>query len=157
ADLAQSQVVANAPAPAPAGAPRSEPAIAEYKALNTRKLGEGDVARFGRRVDLGGADGTDGLPTDREADEARMAAKGYVRPRAGAGGGRGMEGPPRERFVETAYWNPSVVTDKEGKARVKLRAPMALSSYVFNARGVTGADTLAGQATTELTVRKDFF
>ena len=34
---------------------------------------------------------------------------------------------PAQRFVETAYWNPSVVTDKDGKARVKFRAPMALS------------------------------
>ena len=37
------------------------------------------------------------------------------------------------------------------------RAPMALSEYRFTARGVTGADTLVGQTTAELTVRKDFF
>ena len=29
----------------------------------------------------------------------------------------------RERFVETAYWNPSVVTGKDGKARVTLQGP----------------------------------
>ncbi len=34
---------------------------------------------------------------------------------------------------------------------------MALSEYRFSARGVTGADTLVGQATADLTVRKDFF
>ena len=64
---------------------------------------------------------------------------------------------PRERFVETAYWNPSVVTDTDGKARVTFRAPTALSEYRFTARGVTGADTLVGQTTADLAVRKDFF
>ena len=64
---------------------------------------------------------------------------------------------PRERFVETAYWNPSIVTDKDGKARVTFKAPTALSDYRFSARGVTGSDTLVGQTTAELVVRKDFF
>ncbi len=71
--------------------------------------------------------------------------------------GAGLPNLPRERFVESAYWNPSVVTDKEGKAVVKFKAPMALSSYQMTARGVSGADTLVGQTTAELTVRKDFF
>ncbi len=64
---------------------------------------------------------------------------------------------PRERFVETAYWNPSVVTDKSGKTTLKFRAPGALSEYRFTARGVTGSDTLVGQTTADLSVRKDFF
>jgi len=64
---------------------------------------------------------------------------------------------PRERFSETAYWNPSVVTDKEGKARITFKAPSALSSYRITTRGVTGSDTLAGQSTAALTVRKNFF
>ena len=34
---------------------------------------------------------------------------------------------------------------------------MALSEYRFSAKGVTGSDTLVGQATSALTVRKDFF
>ena len=44
----------------------------------------------------------------------------------------------RERFVETAYWNPSVVTGHDGKARVTFKAPTALSGYRITARGVTG-------------------
>ncbi len=63
----------------------------------------------------------------------------------------------RERFVETAYWNPLVVTGKDGKARVTFKAPSALSEYRITARGITGADTLAGQTTATLTVRKNFF
>ena len=65
--------------------------------------------------------------------------------------------PTRQQFVETAYWNPSIVTGKDGSARVTFRAPTALSEYVFTARGVTGLDTLAGQSTAELAVRKDLF
>ena len=63
----------------------------------------------------------------------------------------------REQYVETAYWNPSVVTGADGRARVRFRAPSALSEYRFRARGVTGADTLVGQAEAGLAVRKDFF
>jgi prepilin-type processing-associated H-X9-DG protein len=63
----------------------------------------------------------------------------------------------RERFVETAYWNPLVVTGKDGKARVTFKAPSALSEYRITARGITGADTLAGQTTATVTVRKSFF
>ncbi|HEY2638051.1 MAG TPA: alpha-2-macroglobulin family protein, partial [Solirubrobacteraceae bacterium] len=37
------------------------------------------------------------------------------------------------------------------------RAPSALSRYRFSARGVSGNDTLVGQTTAELAVRKDFF
>ena len=66
-------------------------------------------------------------------------------------GGRVDQNPalPREQFAETAYWNPSVVTGKDGKATVKFRAPAALSEYRFTARGVSGRDTLVGQATAQ--------
>jgi uncharacterized protein YfaS (alpha-2-macroglobulin family)/TolA-binding protein len=64
---------------------------------------------------------------------------------------------PRQQFVETAFWNPSVVTDKDGKAVVKFKAPTALSEYRFSARGVTGADTLVGQSNADLAIRQDFF
>jgi len=77
---------------------------------------------------------------DEKAPEAREAAT-----------------PPRQQFIETAYWNPSVVTGKDGKTKVTFRAPTALSEYRLTARGVTGAETLAGQATADLAVRKDFF
>jgi tetratricopeptide (TPR) repeat protein len=63
----------------------------------------------------------------------------------------------RSRFAETAYWNPSVVTGKDGKAKLTFKAPSALSEYRITARGVTGADTLVGQTASSLTVRKNFF
>ena len=43
---------------------------------------------------------------------------------------------PRERFTETAYWNPLVQTGKDGTARVSFKAPTALSSYRITVRGV---------------------
>ncbi len=49
------------------------------------------------------------------------------------------------------------MTGKDGKARVTFKAPPALSEYRITARGVTGSDTLAGQTTASLTVRKNFF
>ena len=50
-----------------------------------------------------------------------------------------------------------MVTGKDGKARVTFKAPSALSEYRIMARGVTGSDTLVGQTTSSLTVRKNFF
>jgi len=63
----------------------------------------------------------------------------------------------RQSFVETAYWNPSVVTGPDGKATVKFKAPEALSEYRLMAKGVTGADSLAGQSSTNVVVRKNFY
>lgn len=64
---------------------------------------------------------------------------------------------PRQAFMETAYWNPTVVTDAAGKVRVTLKAPSALSRYRFLVRGATGADTLVGQGSTSVMVKQDFF
>lgn len=77
--------------------------------------------------------------------------------RARSAGEAAGAAPSRQQYVETAYWDPSVVTDKDGKAIIKFTAPTALSEYRFTARGVTGADTLVGQTTADLAVRKDFF
>ena len=65
--------------------------------------------------------------------------------------------PPRQATIETAYWNPSVVTGTDGKAVVKFRAPAALSEYRLMAKGITGADSLAGQESTTIAVRQDFY
>ncbi|MFO0909329.1 MAG: MG2 domain-containing protein [Isosphaeraceae bacterium] len=69
----------------------------------------------------------------------------------------GVNRQPRQQFAETAYWNPSVVTGSDGKARITFKAPTALSSFELTARGVTGSDSLVGQTNAGLTVRQDFF
>jgi tetratricopeptide (TPR) repeat protein len=65
--------------------------------------------------------------------------------------------PARERTIETAYWNAAIITDDAGHARLTIKAPNSLGEYEFDGRGVTAADTLVGQSTAELAVRKPFF
>ncbi|MHB1558945.1 MAG: alpha-2-macroglobulin family protein, partial [Isosphaeraceae bacterium] len=62
----------------------------------------------------------------------------------------------RAAFVETAYWNPSIVTDANGRARITFRAPTALVEYRVAALGVTGRETLVGDGTSILSIRKPF-
>ncbi len=50
-----------------------------------------------------------------------------------------------------------MVTDATGRAQVKFRAPTALAEYRLTALGVTGSDTLVGQSTAGISVRKAFF
>ena len=69
----------------------------------------------------------------------------------------GKNGPPASGSSRPRTGTRVVVTGKDGKARVSFKAPSALSEYRITARGVTGADTLAGQTTATLTVSKSFF
>ena len=119
---------------------------ARFNRLNQRKTTAG--------IDVAFADEKLG-----EMEESRAAEGVASGRRLFARGGSGMAGEkqPRERFAETAYWNPLVITGKDGKAKLTFKAPTALSAYRITARGVTGADTLAGQTTASLTVRKNFF
>lgn len=104
--------------------------------------------------------GADDAPAGEAGLEFRSQSQRFRRGMADAAkpGDRGGEPEaPRQKFVETAYWNPSVVTSKEGRALVKFRAPTALSEYRFTARGITGLDTLAGQSQADLAIRQNFF
>jgi tetratricopeptide (TPR) repeat protein len=158
---AQSQAVAlgaagNAPTP---------PAAAAVPPLAMRS--EGRVTREQLRDGLERKESVLGeVPArNRRAGAQLKSIRGDLKGAAAAGeaGFFGMDASkagrlqPRERFVETAYWNPSIITGKDGKARVTFQAPAALSEYRITARGVTGAETLAGQTTATLAVRKSFF
>ncbi len=57
---------------------------------------------------------------------------------------------------ETGYWNPSVVTGEDGKATVTFELPDRSTGWSLLAKGVT-KDTLAGESSHDLTVRKDLF
>jgi len=111
-----------------------------YRNVPTNNVGDDD---------LDATDGAKNLSAPKNFAELKEGRAGIAR--------QPDQAAPRERFAETAYWNPGVVTDKDGKATLKFKAPMALSEYRFSAKGVTGADTLVGQATSSLVVRKDFF
>ena len=143
-----------APAPAMAPAPASQ---ASGFGMMGGMGGQAADAWMGRAMAKGYVD-FDRLAVGKKAEvgDPFHAYYGFYLPRQQAQGLQ-PDGRPREQFAETAYWNPGVVTGKDGKATVKFQAPMALSEYRFSAKGVTGADTLVGQATSSLVVRKDFF
>ncbi|HEV3022614.1 MAG TPA: alpha-2-macroglobulin family protein, partial [Pirellulales bacterium] len=63
---------------------------------------------------------------------------------------------PPQGSQETAYWNPVIATDKEGKATITITLPERTTAWKLLAKGVT-ADTLAGEAEGELVVKKDLF
>jgi uncharacterized protein YfaS (alpha-2-macroglobulin family) len=71
----------------------------------------------------------------------------------GGGGGGGDIPSVRENFPDTAYWNPAIVTDAQGKAQVKVTLPDSLTTWSVETRGLT-TDTRVGQADTEIVTSK---
>lgn len=57
---------------------------------------------------------------------------------------------------ETAFWDPAVVTDANGKATVTIRLPQRSTAFRLKARGID-AGSLAGEAQADLVARKDLF
>ncbi|MGE3726930.1 MAG: alpha-2-macroglobulin [Candidatus Sericytochromatia bacterium] len=55
----------------------------------------------------------------------------------------------RQNFPDTAFWNPELVTDQHGKAKVTLAFPDSLTTWKLIAKGVS-AGAEAGEASTEL-------
>ena len=60
----------------------------------------------------------------------------------------------RKEFKDTAFWEPSAVTGKDGRATVKFRLPDNLTTWRATARAVT-ADTRVGVAKQKVISRKD--
>src|SRR5215212_2213630 len=72
----------------------------------------------------------------------------------GGGGGGGAELPIlREEFPDTAYWNPSLITNSEGRGEVKMTLPDSLTTWQVDVRGLT-VDTKVGQAETQIVATK---
>jgi len=57
---------------------------------------------------------------------------------------------------ETAYWNPTIVTDQKGKATVVVDMPPRSTAWTLVAKAIT-TETLAGETTEDMVARKDFF
>jgi len=57
---------------------------------------------------------------------------------------------------ETAYWNPTVVTDKTGKATVVVDVPPRSTAWTLVAKAIT-TETLAGETTEDMVAKKDLF
>lgn len=60
----------------------------------------------------------------------------------------------RAFFPDTAYWNPALVTGKDGKAEVTVTFPDSLTTWKAVARGAT-AETAVGSAEAEAVVTKN--
>jgi hypothetical protein len=60
----------------------------------------------------------------------------------------------RKRFPDTAYWNPTVLTDARGQAAVTFAMPDTLTTWRATVRGAT-LDTAVGEATEKVRTTKD--
>ncbi len=81
-----------------------------------------------------------------------LAMEAYNRdlaPKAKGGGGGDDNSFIRTSFADTAYWNPTVRTDKAGKAQVEVKLPDNLTTWRMQARGIT-TDTLVGIADVDI-------
>ncbi len=72
----------------------------------------------------------------------------------GKGGGGGAGDQTRTFFPNTAYWEPSLRTDGDGKATVEVKLPDTLTTWRLTARGVT-TDTKAGEARNDIVTSKE--
>jgi len=78
----------------------------------------------------------------------------YVhQPLGRGGGGGGVLTTIREEFPDTAYWNPTFVTDSNGTGQVTVTLPDNLTTWFIETRGLT-LDTRVGQAETEVVTTK---
>ncbi len=83
--------------------------------------------------------------------EALDGALGAEKGRDGGGGGLS---PARRDFRQTAYFNPSVITDASGKARVSFKLPESLTTYRIMAVAVGAVDNYGFGATSITTSKR---
>ena len=94
-------------------------------------------------------------PLGVETGISLAAYSGRNSTQPGGGGGGGGEAPTviREEFPDTAYWNPSLITNSEGRGQVKMTLPDSLTTWQVDVRGLT-VDTRVGQAETQIVATK---
>jgi uncharacterized protein YfaS (alpha-2-macroglobulin family) len=83
--------------------------------------------------------------------EALDGALGDEKGRDGGGGG---SSPARRDFRQTAYFNPSVLTDAAGKAHVHFKLPESLTTYRIMAVAVSDTDHYGFGATSVTTSKR---
>ncbi|MBI2265125.1 MAG: alpha-2-macroglobulin, partial [Armatimonadetes bacterium] len=68
-----------------------------------------------------------------------------------AGGVQKVEAPVeiRRKFLDTAFWDPRILTDEKGEATVSVPLPDNITTWRATARGVT-METLVGQGTKDV-------
>jgi hypothetical protein len=75
-------------------------------------------------------------------------------PEPDVGAGTSEDDSVRRDFPDTAYWNPGILTDEQGRAVVALTLPDNLTRWRALARAVS-TDTLVGEATSAITVTQE--
>lgn len=98
-----------------------------------------------------------GLGVRTSLSLAALTRRENFLPEGIGGGGGGEPAPPiqlREEFLDTAYWNATILTNADGEAQVELTLPDNVTTWQLDARGVT-TDTLVGQDTIEVVSTKD--
>src|SRR4029077_3967386 len=68
----------------------------------------------------------------------------------------GLEIVPGMGAAETGYWNPRIVTDKDGKATLAIRLPDRSTAWKLLSKGINN-EALAGETEVELVSKKDLF
>ncbi len=63
---------------------------------------------------------------------------------------------PEMAHAETAFWDPTIVTDDSGKATVTITMPARSTAWRLRSKGING-ETLAGQTVADLITKKDLF
>ncbi len=76
------------------------------------------------------------------------------KPGSKGGGGGNPETRARGNFLDTAYWNPGIVTDKNGRATVSFSLPDNLTTWQLLAVGSTKQHTFGSFAATTLETKK---
>lgn len=89
---------------------------------------------------------------------ANMLTQLMERFKPGTKGGGGGESPLQDRargtFLDTAYWNASIVTDKNGQASVTFKLPDNLTTWHFLALGSTKDHLFGGEAKTAIETKQ---
>jgi len=114
-----------------------------------------------RRIDPDAADALYGATTPRRPDPYGVGGKGRLAPGAlralsfGDVKGELFAQPAvRRQFRDVAFWTPSVRTDADGGARVKVNFPDNITTWRLTARAV-GPGTSVGSGTARVIARKD--
>jgi hypothetical protein len=84
---------------------------------------------------------------------AAYGGRDALEPGGLGGGGGDDESFVREDFPDTAYWNPSLITNSEGRGQVTMTLPDSLTTWQVDVRGLT-IDTKVGQAQTQIVSTK---
>ena len=105
-----------------------------------------------------------GLPTAEQgelAEEVAPAPMATAQPMLAAAGREAKAGQPappagvtlRQEFADTAYWNPQLTTDEQGRAQVSLKLPDNLTTWVMRGMAVN-AQTQVGEGLNEVIATK---